>query len=91
MYTLRAKNSNAAIIADPKIDLLDPVTANNADIYDMCVQKNVYPPNPFAGIFLGGDLKHVEGCSHPRVAIVDAGVEEYCWNLMNWLQVDLTR
>ena len=86
-----AQAIDAALAANPKLDLLGPFFAEGADMDSIRVRNIIYLPDPFLGIFLQRNLTPAKAWSHLRGAIIDAGATYDCCHIIDWLWVALTR
>ena len=86
-----AQAIHVALSADPKTDLLGPFTTDDADVDAIHVQKTIYLPSPFTGIFLERDLALVQAWSRLCGDIFeDSATVDFC-PIIGWIQVALTR
>ena len=65
---------NTALAAEPDAKLLGTFTSTYANMEPLHIQKTIYLPASFVGIFLDWDLTPMEASTRVRGAIVKGGL-----------------
>ena len=91
LYVLTAQSIDAALVSNPKLDLLRPFTAEYSEVGSVQVRKIIHLSALYVGIFLERDLMPAEAWICLWESIIDTGAKVGCLPIINWLWVALMR